>query len=210
MVTGREGSVRYQKRFGSIFTLKVNKEELSYEYSRCTHQIDSRSGHSSEIVPSFSRSARKSSPAVLVMGGRKCETIDSIPLKSFTKIDLPDYDEEQLNLMNSLRFKLTAVKPSFRLHASLVINNWVILHGGRVFNKMRNDVLGTELIIYDSSSSRWYSVKIKSSDKKIHLKRFGHSLSSINGKLYMLGGALNDDECVPEIIELEFKPESAR
>ena len=111
---------------------------------------------------SFSRSARKSSPAVLVMGGRKCETIDSIPLKSFTKIDLPDYDEEQLNLMNSLRFKLTAVKPSFRLHASLVINNWVILHGGRVFNKMRNDVLGTELIIYDSSSSRWYSVKIKS------------------------------------------------
>ena len=40
--------------------------------------------------------------------------------------------------------------------------------------------------------------------QKLCLKRFGHSLSSIDGKLYILGGALNDEECTDQMIELEF------
>ena len=40
---------------------------------------------------------------------------------------------------------------------------------------------------------------------KLNLKRFGHSISSINGKLYLIGGALNDYRCTGQIVELTFQ-----
>ena len=57
--------------------------------------------------------------------------------------------------------KLQPIKSAFRMHAVVVVNNFILLHGGRVFNRMRNDVIGDkEISIYDSSSSRWFSAKI--------------------------------------------------
>ena len=98
---------------------------------------------------------------MLIIGGRNQDNIDSIPLKSFDCIQLPQFDSTQFDVLNSSRFKLHPVKTTFRLHASVTIGNWVILHGGRVFNKMRDDALGTELFLYDSSCSRWYAAKVK-------------------------------------------------
>jgi len=204
VVTGREGSVRYQKRFGSIFTLSVDENELSFRYTRSSHQIDSRSGHSASIVPSFTRSARKSAPAVLVIGGRNAEHIDSIPLKCYPDVVLPEFDLAQDETMSSTRFKLNPAKTAFRLHACCVVNNWVILHGGRVFNKMRDDVIGEQIIIYDSACSRWFSANIKAAHK-LDLKRFGHSLSSIGGQLYILGGAVCANSCTGQMIRASFQ-----
>jgi len=205
VITGREGSVRFQKRFASVFNLEIDEKDESYQYSRSSLQVDSRSGHSSSIVPNFTRSARKSSPAVIVIGGRNADTIDSIPLKSYSPIQLPEFDSSQNKILSEVGLKLQPIKSAFRLHAVVVVNNFILLHGGRVFNRMRNDVIGDkEISIYDSSSSRWFSAKINACSQKLCLKRFGHSLSSIDGKLYILGGALNDEECTDQMIELEF------
>ena len=54
VVTGREGSVRFQKRFACIFSLKISEGEgevPKYEYARVSHQMGSRSGHSSHYAP---------------------------------------------------------------------------------------------------------------------------------------------------------------
>lgn len=218
VVTGREGSVRYQKRFGSIFSLKINPERTKFEYCRMSHQIDSRSGHSASVVAKFARSSTPR-PAVLIIGGRNSTTMDSIPLKTFTEpIKCPDYESDFLHKLNSTRFKSKAVNTAFRLQACLTISNWVILHGGRVFNKMRNDVIGESLYLYDSLTSRWYEIPIilsKSAEQhqvnqnkepeqkqKPDLKRFGHMVANIKDELIILGGALNDDECTNQILKL--------
>ena len=105
VVTGREGSVRYQKRFASIFSLKLNPERTKFEYCRMSHQIDSRSGHSASVVEKFARSSTPR-PAVLIIGGRNSTTMDSIPLKTFTEpIKCPDYESDFLQKLNSTRFK---------------------------------------------------------------------------------------------------------
>ena len=105
VVTGREGSVRYQKRFASIFSLKLNPERTKFEYCRMSHQIDSRSGHSASVVAKFARSSTPR-PAVLIIGGRNSTTMDSIPLKTFTEpIKCPDYESDFLHKLNSTRFK---------------------------------------------------------------------------------------------------------
>ena len=58
VVTGREGSVRFQKRFACIFSVKISEGEDSgdvpkYEYARVSHQMGSRSGHSSHYAPKY-------------------------------------------------------------------------------------------------------------------------------------------------------------
>merc|ERR1712176_874451 len=123
---------------------------------------------------------------------------------SFPEVEIPSYDEKQFEVMNKARLRMAPVKTAFRLHAAVTVNNWAILHGGRVFNRMRDDVLGNELYIYNSSVSRWYQAKINNPSKFV-VKRFGHTISSINGKLYLLGGAFSDNEdCIGQIVQLQF------
>ena len=96
-----------------------------------------------------------------MIGGRNADTIDSIPLKSYSPIQLPEFDSSQNKILSEVGLKLQPIKSAFRLHAVVVVNNFILLHGGRVFNRMRNDVIGDkEISIYDSSSSRWFSAKI--------------------------------------------------
>ncbi|CBY18870.1 unnamed protein product [Oikopleura dioica] len=203
VVTGREGSVRFQKRFACIFSVKISEAEgevPKYEYARVSHQMGSRSGHSSHYAASFCR-GRKKSPALLMIGGRNEETIDSMPLASFSNVQTPNYDVRQKEILYSVKMKLNSIKPAFRIHACVTVDNWIILHGGLVFNKIRDNVLGDSLIIYDSNTSRWYTIKI-SAGKSCILKRFGHSLASINGKFYILGGSQSDETIISQMVEL--------
>lgn len=139
-----------------------------------------------------------------MIGGRNEETIDSMPLASFSNVQTPSYDVRQKEILDSVKMKLNSIKPAFRIHACVTVDNWIILHGGLVFNKIRDNVLGDSLIIYDSNTSRWYTIKI-STEKSCILKRFGHSLASINGKFYILGGSMSDETIISQMVELVIK-----
>ena len=165
------------------------------------------------MIHSFCR-GKKKCPNLLMIGGRNEETIDSMPLSSFSNVKTPEFDAKQKEILNSVKMKLNSIKPAFRIHASLSgkpitfdkvlnrsVDNWIILHGGLVFNKIRDNVLGDSLILYDSSSSRWHTIKING-DKNCLLKRFGHTLASLNGKFYILGGSQSDETLVSQMLEL--------
>ena len=47
----------------------MDKWDPTLNYSRLSHQIESRSGHSASVVPKFARSTNEV-PSVLIMGGR--------------------------------------------------------------------------------------------------------------------------------------------
>ena len=81
----------------------------------------------------------------------------------------------------------------FRLHAITTIDNWLIIHGGKVFNKMRHDVIGSELVLYNSTTSRWYTVKIENK-QKLDLLRYGHQLGMFDKRYRKIGFS------IPEIL----------
>ena len=115
---------------------------------------------------------------MIIIGGRNADNIDAIPIKGFD-IETVTYGEESSRPIRArleegqLKNRLKGVP--FRLHAALTLDNWIILHGGKVFNKMRNAEIGKELIAYNSSTSRWYSINIDNQDK-LELLRYGHQL----------------------------------
>ena len=100
---------RYQKRFASIFQLRLidkETENAKFHYSRLSHQIESRSGHSASVVPKFARST-KEVPSVLIMGGRNSSTMDSIPLKQFKeeKLKFPDFYQKFKDIIDKANMK---------------------------------------------------------------------------------------------------------
>ena len=52
-----------------------------------------------------------------MIGGRNEETIDSMPLSSFSNVQTPDYDAKQRDSLDSVKMKLNSIKPAFRIHA---------------------------------------------------------------------------------------------
>jgi len=205
VITGREGSVRYQKRFASVFQLQLDLTSETCQYKRMSHQIDSRSGHSASLVPNFARST-KAGPAVIIVGGRKAENIDALSIKGFDVVDVAfdEHDQTTGSLVDKLetgRLKNRLKQVPFRLHAAVALGSWVILHGGRVFNKMRGDVIGSELVVYNSSTSRWYTVPIESNEK-LDLLRYGHQLATIDNELFIVTGGWNDYDMSKQIVKL--------
>ena len=144
VITGREGSVRYQKRFASVFQLKLDLDAETCQYKRMSHQIDSRSGHSASLVPNFARSS-KPGPAVIIVGGRNAENIDALPIKGFDVDDVTfDHNNPSMiaEALSTGRLKNRLKQVPFRLHAAVTLGPWVILHGGKgliyFFLKFRN------------------------------------------------------------------------
>jgi hypothetical protein len=52
-----------------------------------------------------------------MIGGRNEETIDSMPLSSFSNVITPSYDARQKEILDSIKMKLNSIKPAFRIHA---------------------------------------------------------------------------------------------
>ncbi|KAI8497437.1 cyclin binding [Branchiostoma belcheri] len=50
LVVGREGGVRMQRRFGSVFHLKVDVEKGRYEYREAAYHASSRAGHTASVI----------------------------------------------------------------------------------------------------------------------------------------------------------------
>ena len=85
---------------------------------------------------------------------------------------------------------------------------------------MRGDVLGRELVVYNSSTSRWYTIPIESTEnsEKLDLLRYGHQLglisviffskvtlkqiATINNELFIVTGGLDDSDCSNQIVKL--------
>ena len=58
-----------------------------------------------------------------MIGGRNEETIDSMPLSSFSNVETPKFDVKQKEILDSVKMKLNSIKPAFRIHACVTGNN---------------------------------------------------------------------------------------
>ncbi|XP_039253892.1 kelch domain-containing protein 9-like [Styela clava] len=191
IISGREGGVRMQRRYGSVYKLTVNIENLSYNYKELPIHISSRSGHVSCLL-------EKNSMLNLIVGGGRdsdsAEIVGTWPKKQINfshnvhelelrlKAHLPSQRvETQKRPVANL---LIPTKPrSLRYHAAIEAGCLCLVHGGEVFGRARDTISG-DIFVHNNVASKWW---VKTCTAPI-LKRMGHSLWYDDGYLYIISG----------------------
>jgi len=144
MVVGREGSLRMQRRFGSVFLLRGDPalgDSGVFSYSEFPMSTASRSGHSLHIAGS----------TLIVVGGRDDQIYETHAVEK-------GCDEPQCQTMLQLSRKIakTASKPinGRKQHASAYSCGVVFVHGGWTFDgKSRDPVAQMYALLV--KSNRW-------------------------------------------------------
>ena len=94
---------------------------------------------------------------------------------------------------------MKTVRPrSIRNHAVLSAGHFAFVHGGEIFGKVRDNVVG-DLRVHDASATRWWEV----ARDEPSMKRMGHSMFWINDRIYIIGGVTRGEAC-HTVIEIEI------
>jgi len=204
IVTGREGDVRMQRRFGSVFTLTVNVKKSTCLFQPYPKNIASRSGHTASIFGVGKNNTGK----IMIIGGRDSNNVENLTLdllqctKSGHEIS-EAVEERILSLAETSKpIKLTSVKS----HAVLNGKSLVLTHGGEEFGRMR-DTITSSIICYDKKAvncKKLDYLKDKDDDDP-DMNRMGHSFVCLHNELYIIGGMthLNKDPS-PVVVNIKI------
>ncbi|XP_053331097.1 kelch domain-containing protein 9 [Spea bombifrons] len=205
-VVGREGGLRTQRRYASVYTLRVNASTKTYWYREEESRTASRSGHSAVLLPSDSTSTKTTGYSLYVFGGRESSSVDFAGQWSKDKIQVntvgcPKLTEQLSRLVSTEGVTRDAPK-SLKHHSSSVVGPFVVVFGGEALSKSR-DAVCNDLYVFDTRCSppSWYH--FPGSDRR--LKRVGHRTCLINDRLYLVGGFGADGKTpCPEVCVLDF------
>ena len=206
LVIGREGFLKTQRRFSSMFLITASIQSKVFTYERLETIVESRSGHSCCILDNW----------LMVMGGRSKQFLEFHPFKtkaSLTQSSSVLFNESQ-NMKNGNE-KIIQKKFSERItgndrstpsarnyHASISIENnkSVLLHGGWTFDGRNR-----------SPSSEWFILKMISckdfkwiclEDSKVELA--GHVICTDGQKIFVHGGKGKNGTVKSTLYEINF------
>ncbi|XP_053575799.1 kelch domain-containing protein 9 [Bombina bombina] len=205
-VVGREGGLRTQRRYASVYTLRVNPSTKTYWYKEEESRTASRSGHSAVLLKSNAKAGNKGGYSLYVFGGRESAAIDCAGQWTTDKIHVstvhsPRLIEQLSKLVSTVGVTQEAPK-SLRHHSCTLIGPFVVVYGGEILTKNR-DAVCNDLYIYDKRCSPPIWFHFSSSDRQ-H-KRVGHQTCLLNDHLYLVGGFGSDGKTpCPEICVLDF------
>ncbi|KAF7238342.1 Kelch domain-containing protein 9 [Varanus komodoensis] len=205
-VVGREGGLRTQRRYASIFTMHINPSTKTYWYEEEASRTASRAGHSAMLVREARPGGRSSGYALLVFGGRDSADLDVAGRWEKGKIHAdsvlaPGLTEQLSRLVSSGRGSRQAPK-GLRHQSCSVVGPFAVIFGGETLATGRDSVCN-DLYIYDTRSSpaNWFHFPCSNRAQK----RVGHRTCLWNDKLYCVGGFGTDGKSpCPEICSLEI------
>ncbi|XP_066466515.1 kelch domain-containing protein 9 [Tiliqua scincoides] len=204
-VVGREGGLRTQRRYASIFTLHVNPNSKTYWYKEEESRTASRAGHSAMLLPS--RGGKTSGYQLLVFGGRDSADLDVAGRWGHGKIH-PDASAHAPGLTEQLSRLVSTEKGSWKAPKGLrhqsctVVGPFAVIFGGETLAHSR-DAVCNDLYVYDTRSSpaNWFHFPCANPAQK----RIGHRTCLWNDKLYRVAGFGADGKTPsPEICTLEI------
>nr|XP_060613829.1 kelch domain-containing protein 9 [Anolis sagrei ordinatus] len=207
-VVGREGGLRTQRRYASIFTLHLDAARKSYWYEEEESRTASRAGHSAMLLPEGGPAGKIRGYKLVVFGGRDsadCDIAGRWP-KGQIQVDLalaPGLTEQLSRLVAA--GKASGHPPKGLRHQSCsVVGPFAVIFGGETLGKGR-DAVCNDLYVHDARSSPGQWFHFPSSNRA--LKRIGHRTCVLNDKLYLVGGFGPDGKTpCPEISTLEISP----
>ncbi|CAK8678300.1 unnamed protein product [Clavelina lepadiformis] len=203
IITGREGGVHMQRRFGSVFKLTINLQNGQYTYAELPMHISSRSGHTTCLT--FNKlshdTKQKDQANLVIVGGRDAENIDVVRISASVK----PLNEDLGNIIHQLiknKLLLPAAGKSHRLrhHAAVSAGNFCVLQGGEMFGKVR-DTITHNLLVYDSSGTKCWQVTLPADDCTL-LEKMGHTMIWYAPKLYLIGGVQQKSIVPSNIVEI--------
>ncbi|XP_043945898.1 kelch domain-containing protein 9 [Protopterus annectens] len=209
-VVGREGGLRMQRRYGSVYTLRINIITNSFWYREATTRTASRAGHTAMLLPDSGKDGKGTSYKLLIVGGREGTETDIAGRWSAEKLQIetphaPKLTEKLSQLIEGCA-PSTAPK-NVRHQSCSVVGPFAVFCGGEHLGKTR-DIICNDLYVLDtrSGSGIWYHFPCSNPEKK----RAGHRTCLLDDHLYLVGG-LGPDGKTPsaEICELAIQLSSA-
>ncbi|XP_048369361.1 kelch domain-containing protein 9 isoform X1 [Sphaerodactylus townsendi] len=205
-VVGREGGLRTQRRYSSIYTLRMNPDTKTYSYREEASRTSSRAGHSAMLLHETSSGGKSRGYKLVVFGGRDSADFDVAGQWGKGKIHVdsvhaPELTEQIGRLVSTEKGTRQAPK-GLRHQSCTVVGPFAIIFGGETLSKGR-DAVCNDLYVHDTRSSpaTWYH--FPSSNRA--QKRVGHRTCLWNDKLYLVGGFGADGRTpCPEICTLEI------
>ncbi|KAM8999904.1 kelch domain-containing protein 9 isoform X1 [Sarcophilus harrisii] len=202
-VAGREGGTRTQRRYGSVYTLRVDPPARTYSYREEGCHTASRSGHSAAL---FRTGGPRPGHQLLLFGG--CNS----PAPEVAGHWGPGHIQEEPVVASQLTEQLSRLvrrergsaegPRGLRHHSCSVVGPFAVLFGGETLTRAR-DTICNDLYIYDSRKSTrpWFHLPCEDRN----MKRVGHRTCLWNNQLYLVGGFGEDDRTpCPNVYTLEL------
>ncbi|KAM5237511.1 kelch domain-containing protein 9 [Ctenodactylus gundi] len=209
-VAGREGGVRSQRRYGSVYTLKLDPGARTYCYKEEGCHTSSRSGHCAALLPT---PGPHPGHQLLLFGGCNSAEPEVAGQWSYGKIKFllshlkeelpvaPHLTEQLARLVSTEQGSLQGPR-GLRHHSCSVVGPFAVLFGGETLTRAR-DTICNDLYIYDArrSPSLWFHFPC--ADRG--LKRVGHRTCLWNDQLYLVGGFGEDGRTAsPQVCILDL------
>ncbi|XP_069463291.1 kelch domain-containing protein 9 [Ambystoma mexicanum] len=205
-IVGREGGLRTQRRYASVYTLRVNANTKTYWYKEEASRTASRSGHSAMLVHNKGLNDKDAGYKLLVFGGRESTEVDVAGHWGREKMHIdtihaPKLIEQLSRLMASAR-ACRQIPKGLRHHSCTMVGPFAVIYGGETLSKGR-DTICNDLYIYDTRCSPPAWFHFPRTDR--HQKRVGHRTCLFNDTIYLIGGFGADGKTpCPEICTLEI------
>ncbi|KAJ7307536.1 hypothetical protein JRQ81_009561 [Phrynocephalus forsythii] len=188
-VVGREGGLRTQRRYASIFTLSLNPATRTYWYKEEESRTASRAGHSAMLLRESGSGGKGSGYQLMVFGGRDSSDMDMAGRWGKGKIHVdpvqaPGLTQQLCRLVSAEKGSAEAPK-GLRHQSCTVVGPFAVIFGGEALGKGR-DAVCNDLYVHDArcSPGKWF--RFPCPDRA--LKRVGHRTCLWNDKLYLVGG----------------------
>lgn len=201
-VAGREGSTRTQRRYGSIYTLRLDPSARTYCYKEEGYHSVSRSGHCAALLPT---PGPRPGHQLLLFGGCNSAEPEVVGQWSHGKIKeetpvAPRLMEQLAKLVGSGQGSRQGPR-GLRHHSCSVVGPFAVLFGGETLTRAR-DTICSDLYVYDTRKSPlWFH--FPSADRS--LKRVGHRTCLWNDQLYLVGGFGEDGRTAsPQVCILDL------
>nr|XP_003466733.1 kelch domain-containing protein 9 isoform X2 [Cavia porcellus] len=202
-VAGREGGVHTQRRYGSLYKLKLDPGARTYCYKEEGCHTASRSGHCAALLQT---PGLHPGHQLLLFGGCNSAELEVAGQWTHGKIKeqppvAPQLTEQLARLVSSKQGSRQGPR-GLRHHSCSVVGPFAVLFGGESLTRAR-DKICNDLYIYDTrkSPSLWFHFPC--ADRG--LKRVGHRTCLWNDQLYLLGGFGEDGRTAcPQVYTLDL------
>lgn len=202
-VSGREGGTRTQRRYGSIYTLKLDHSTRTYCYKEEGCHTASRSGHCAALLPT---AGPHPGHQLLLFGG--CNSVEPEVIGKWSHGKIKEEPlaaprlTEQLKRLVSSGQGLRQGPQGLRHHSCSVVGPFAVLFGGETLTRAR-DTICNDLYIYDTREAPPLWFHFPCADRR--LKRVGHRTCLWNDQLYLVGGFGEDGSTAsPQVCVLEL------
>ncbi|XP_036290286.1 kelch domain-containing protein 9 isoform X1 [Pipistrellus kuhlii] len=202
-VAGREGGTRTQRRYGSIYTLRLDPGARTYRYREESYRSASRSGHCAALLPT---PGPRPGHQLLLFGG--CDSAEPEVAGHWRHGEIREEAPAAPLLTEQLSKLVSSGQGSrhgprgLRHHSCSVVGPFAVLFGGETLTRAR-DTICNDLYIYDArrAPSLWF--RFPCADRA--LKRVGHRTCLWNDQLYLVGGFGEDGRTAsPQLCTLDL------